>query len=872
MIRDKIGFKNARSLIFRETIDELFSNYENPDYIKKTVESWKDQNIKQVYLLSSGSTSDQVDIKKALNDSLQDIELIEIPLSILKNQDFEAFLDKCRVIQHQVKHGSCLFLYSARKSSEVDLFASMFMLTLKSMRSIEPEYAIEYITGDKSAIHDLSIVYDFKKYLRPSYEIPEHEGHFELSHDDSFKLESDDSGETAASNQDNQKSLEEKPTDNTIDPDVSNDHKNIPNQPVAAAAVPAKSSVPTVSKAQSSDEKKQPASSFKKSKFTIKVKLLAIISGIIIISLSAMIFIASGFFSQQTERSIQANNLNLAETIAGRVEKELSNIGYKAHQMSLIISEGIGSPAQRKLSLDLFFQNNKDFLYLGIATRNNNSMNFLHNRFNETSMANLGLTKKDIQNISDSMEKEFTPSLNGAFIVHNVSEGLSTPLLGITLPLSPGTVIVLYMDPSHFLKSFKTRGVKAFMVNNQGDVIAHQDSKLVLVKTNLGKLGIVETMLKSPTTNGLKQYKDKDGIEYLGSFKKISVGGLGIITTVEKEKAFAAVSAILKTNLIITLIIVTVAFIIIYIFAKTMSEPIKDLADATGQIERGDFDINLTPVSGDEIGFLTHSFGHMAEGLAERERAKDALGRFVNKQVAELALSGNINLGGETKEAAVFFSDLRGFTAMSEKMTPEGVVSYLNEYFTGMVSAVLDTHGIVDKFIGDAVMAHWGAFGSHGNNTENAINGGLLMRTAIIEFNKRGEGKRPFAKQGCGINTGPVVSGQIGSEARFEFTVIGDTVNLASRIEALNKPFGTDILISQDSYDLVKGIYKVEPMPAIKVKGKTEPQVIYAVIGRNDDPNCPKDLKEVRDMLGIEFDDSKEIDADAKEEKFEVVG
>jgi adenylate cyclase len=146
------------------------------------------------------------------------------------------------------------------------------------------------------------------------------------------------------------------------------------------------------------------------------------------------------------------------------------------------------------------------------------------------------------------------------------------------------------------------------------------------------------------------------------------------------------------------------------------------------------------------------------------------------------------------------------------------------------------------------------------------------MRQAIIDFNVRGAGKRPFAKMGCGINTGPLVSGQIGSEERFEFTVIGDTVNLASRIEALNKPFGTDVLISQDAYDEVRDIFKVEAMPAIKVKGKAAPLVIYAVVGRFDDPNCPADMNVVRKMLGIEFDASKEVDPDAKEEKFEVVG
>jgi adenylate cyclase len=265
----------------------------------------------------------------------------------------------------------------------------------------------------------------------------------------------------------------------------------------------------------------------------------------------------------------------------------------------------------------------------------------------------------------------------------------------------------------------------------------------------------------------------------------------------------------------------------------------------------------------------------MAKGLSERERMKDAFGRFVNKEIAEMVLQGELKLGGERKDAAIFFSDLRGFTAMSEGMEPEEVVEYLNKYFTKMVGCVNDTHGIVDKFIGDAIMAHWGALQTHGNNTENAINAALMMRRGLIEFNADADDvKKPFAKFGCGINTGPVIAGQIGSEERLEFTVIGDAVNLASRIESLNKPFGTDILISHDSYEIVRDIYRVEKMPAIKVKGKSEAQTIYCVLGRFDDPNCIQSLDELRRQARIDYhgtDKKGEFLDEEKEVKYEII-
>ena len=275
--------------------------------------------------------------------------------------------------------------------------------------------------------------------------------------------------------------------------------------------------------------------------------------------------------------------------------------------------------------------------------------------------------------------------------------------------------------------------------------------------------------------------------------------------------------------------------------------------------------------SKDEIGHLTDSFVEMGKGLEEREKIKSAFGKFVNEEIANQVLKGEISLGGEKKDVAVFFSDIRAFTAISEKLEPEEVVEFLNDYLTRMVRCVNDNDGTVDKFIGDAIMAIWGAPVSKGNDTLSAINASLEMRSQLMDFNKdRGSEKKPIIKIGCGINSGPVLAGQIGSDEKMEYTVIGDTVNLASRIEALNKPFGTDILITHDSYERVKDFFIVEKMQKITVKGKKDAQQIYAVLSRKDDLSGPKSLEELRSLLNIEIDGKpKVVDEEVKYEILE---
>jgi adenylate cyclase len=194
-------------------------------------------------------------------------------------------------------------------------------------------------------------------------------------------------------------------------------------------------------------------------------------------------------------------------------------------------------------------------------------------------------------------------------------------------------------------------------------------------------------------------------------------------------------------------------------------------------------------------------------------------------------LNGEVALGGETIEVTILFSDIRSFTSISETMDAQTLVGLLNEYFTEMVSIIMKHGGVVDKYIGDAIMAVFGAPVPSPNDAINAVRAAIDMRASLARLNERlvSRGGMPL-RTGIGLHTGEVVAGNIGSEQRMEYTVIGDAVNLASRLESCTKDVGVDILISETTYELVKNEVQARVVERLTVKGRAEPVMTYEVI------------------------------------------
>ena len=231
----------------------------------------------------------------------------------------------------------------------------------------------------------------------------------------------------------------------------------------------------------------------------------------------------------------------------------------------------------------------------------------------------------------------------------------------------------------------------------------------------------------------------------------------------------------------------------------------------------------------------------LIEDITSEKRVKSTMSRYMDPALADkLLASGEEILGGQSSEATALFSDIRSFTTLTEELGAQGTVTLLNEYFTVMVDCIQQEGGMLDKFIGDAIMAVFGTPLPHGDDEDRAVRAGIAMLRDLSAYNheRATHGKQPI-EMGIGINTGVIVSGNIGSPKRMDFTVIGDGVNLAARLESACKQYSAQLLISEHTLKKLRGIYQVRDIDQVVVKGKTEPVGVHEVLDFHTEETFP---------------------------------
>ena len=316
-------------------------------------------------------------------------------------------------------------------------------------------------------------------------------------------------------------------------------------------------------------------------------------------------------------------------------------------------------------------------------------------------------------------------------------------------------------------------------------------------------------------------------ISSMDLFERLFAGGsLNWVLSLENLRVFIPILA--TGSMVALMLIFQVVSILLYRY--NVQAPVSALVGRMKAVAAGDFSCKTTVLYNDELGQLKGHFNMMLDGLVERDHIKDTFGRYVSMEIAEKIMkSGKVNLAGEEIQATVLFSDIRGFTPLSEKMPAPELIKFLNDYFSHITVPIADNKGVINKFIGDAVMAIFSPVFGVEDHKEAALRAAIGMTEALKAFNA--QGKHPEVNFGVGIHSGGLVAGNVGTEARLEYTVLGDTVNVASRIETQTKAAGTQILVSQAVMDGVDksrfpGVNFVECEPVV-MKGKSSAMVLY---------------------------------------------
>ncbi len=328
---------------------------------------------------------------------------------------------------------------------------------------------------------------------------------------------------------------------------------------------------------------------------------------------------------------------------------------------------------------------------------------------------------------------------------------------------------------------------------------------------------------------------DLNGEPYITTLRRLETTGgepVWIVLQRSLEAELTPSRLLERIILFVTLASLALAAIAALWIARGISRPVQRLAAHTAVIARGDYTTRLQFDRIDELGQLAEGFNRMSTGLAERDQVRDLLDKNVSPEVATQLMRDGAALGGEEREVTILFADLRGFTTLSESLPPREVVTLLNRYLDRMSAAIEAHGGVIDKFIGDEIMALFGAPVAQPDSADHALAAALAMRTALATLNAEfaAEGRSPLAF-GVGINTARVVAGNIGTQRRLNYSVIGDGVNIAARLQSLTRDavHRTDIILSAATLEAATRRWRTRPLGSVLVKGRTGTLSIHAL-------------------------------------------
>lgn len=711
-------------------------------------------------------------------------------------------------------------------------------------------------------------------------------------------------------------------------------------------------------------------------KFPLGVKLAIIIGTIVLVSLGCVTFLNSHFIGQDVQITAENNNLTINSRSAGTVEDKLSTIRSNVFQLLdlLNVVGGGRSASLARQAEAFFFERNQDIAAVNILSGDDSKSSVKSNARSakESSIINSRffisneIDVSALENFIKASSLQINRSCLGETIALNASPFFNIPVMSLLFPWKENGLdqtCVITFSIENMSDILGTDSVNTtFILNDSAEILCHPDTEKVLIGESCKNFPLVAAMRQNNESNADSRQipfsvvdENNKKTDYFGAYQKLSFGDIVVFTTVPVDSVLEGVRTTRTNNIFLTGIVFFLSVIIILVFTRQgISRHLRKLTEAAEEIKNGNFDTpifnELSTKRKDEIGVLNQSTKDEREFL-------DVFAKFTNKGVAKSIARKELDFDPHLKDITIFFSDIRGFTAISdgfknrfENDSPREIIGFLNDYMSRMVNCITLSHGNVDKFEGDAIMAVWGILREDSLDFEklpdsapekagllakheahkkedalNAIRGTIAMRYALMKYNKdaaaftkahENEAKakyKPHIRIGCGLNSGRATCGIMGSEDKMEYTAIGDAVNFASRTESSNKPCGTDILITEDTYNLLKDDFiknksnnfsikeenleneiVVEMIPVeFEVKGKGA-QHFYGVVNmpgfdiqkffRQGDaefvpdedclkavgPSGPKTMAQVRELLGIPVPDFEKVNLNEEENKIQI--
>jgi len=408
-------------------------------------------------------------------------------------------------------------------------------------------------------------------------------------------------------------------------------------------------------------------------------------------------------------------------------------------------------------------------------------------------------------------------------------------VLGYNLPLA---AIRKRLPRIRLLEDCKDCVFSIFL--RDGTYVIHSDPRKIGRKIGESR-GELHVKMRQALGEDSLDWKDMatiGGDFWYGGFRKSRRADLYVALEVPLWAASRPIRVLGVAYLALGLGSIVVLSVVLLKMAGKIAQPVNMLSGAAVRVSKGDYDLNLPVTTEDELGHLVSAFNTMAQGLRQRDFIRDTFGRYLTQEVVDRLLESDdgLRLGGEKREISIIMSDLRGFTAHTSQMAPEQVLYLLNRYLGKMVEILLDNGAIVDEMQGDGILAILGAPVSMEDHPARAIACALMMQQAMESLNYRNEvDGLPHMEMGIGVNTGNVVVGNMGSERRTKYGVVGAAVNFTGRIESF--AVGGQVLISRSTYERVRNTISVRDVIRIEMKGIPGPVHLYDVRGIGDPYN-----------------------------------